>query len=189
MAESARLDELRFVDLPVERKSAWGPGEFASRQIEVDGQLIGDYLTARAGRAVEQSTPLVAGHSGAITPAAYLRALLGGPKDDPLRAGRIAIGYCDACLDASCGVLLAANLSIDGDTVLWSSLGFDQYDEGPAPKLTPFWKKSAEPAPVVVPDHEVWVLTPFEPEITLRFNRDQYLEAIQAERRRLAAHQ
>jgi hypothetical protein len=189
MAESARLDVLRFVDLPVERKSAWGPGEFGSRQIEVDGQLIGDYLAARTGRVVEQSTPLVTGHSGAITQAAYLRALLGGPKDDPLRDGRIAIGYCDACLDASCGVLLAANLGIDGDTVLWSSIGFDQYDEGPAPKLTPFWKKSADPAPAVAADHEVWAFTPFAPEITLRFHRDQYLEAIQAERRRLAAHQ
>jgi hypothetical protein len=188
MAEPAPLDVLSFVDLPVERKSAWGPGHFASRQIDVDGKLLSDLLAARTGNVVEQSTPLVDSHSGAITPAAYLRALLGGPKDDPLRAGRIAIGYCDACLDASCGILLAANLSIEGDTVLWSSIGFDQYDEGPAPKLTPFWKKTTEPAADTT-DHEVWALTPFEPEVTLRFGRDQYLEAIQGERRRLAAAQ
>jgi hypothetical protein len=188
MAESAPLDVLRFVDLDVERKSAWGPGHFASRQIEVDGALLGDLLGARVGRAVEQSTPLVTGQSGSITPAAYLRALLGGPKDDALREGRIAIGYCDACLDASCGVLLAANLGIEGNTVLWSNIGFDQFDAGPAPKLTPFWKKSTgvEPAPQ---DHEIWAFTPFSPDITLRFDRDQYLEAIQSERRRLAAAQ
>jgi hypothetical protein len=188
MVEPAPLDVLRFVDLDVERKSAWGPGHFASRQIEVDGALLGDLLAARAGRPVEQSTPLVHGQSGAIAPAAYLRALLGGPKDDALREGRIAIGYCDACLDASCGVLLAATLSIEGNMVVWSNIGFDQFDEGPAPKLAPFWKKSAGREPEAA-DHEVWAFTPFAPDVTLRFDRDQYLEAIQAERRRLAATQ
>lgn len=188
MAETAQLTALRFVDAAVERKSAWGPGSFASRQIEVDGQLLGDFLAARLGHPVEQSTPIVAEHSGAITPAAYLRALLGGPKDDPLPEGRIAIGYCDACLDGTCGILLGATLSIDGDTVLWSSIGFDQFDEGEAPKLKAFWKKAAEP------DAEAasaagWLTTPFDPEITLRFGRDAYLETIQAERRRLAATQ
>jgi hypothetical protein len=188
MVEPASLDVLRFTDLPVERKSAWGPGQFASRQLEVDTHLLSNYLAARTGRVIEQSTPMVDGRSGAITPAAYLRALLGGPKDDPLREGRIAIGYCDACLDASCGILLAADLSIEGNVVLWSAIGFDQFDEGPAPKLSPFWKKSAEPQPEV-DDHEVWAYTPFEPDVTLRFDRDQYLEAIQAERRKLAAQQ
>ena len=186
MAEPAPLNSLRFVNADVERKSAWGPGEFASRQIEVDGQLIGDYLAARAGRAVEQSTPIVADHAGAIPPAAYLRALLGGPKDDPLPEGRIAIGYCDACLDGSCGILLGATLSIEGTTVLWSAIGFDQFDEGEAPRLKAFWKKAAEPEPAIT-SHAAWVIAPFEPELTLRFQRDDYLEAIQAERRHLAA--
>jgi hypothetical protein len=185
MVESAPVDALRFVDLDVERKSAWGPGHFASRQIQVGGTLLGDLLAAHTGRPVEQSTPLVAEHGGAITPAAYLRALLGGPKDDPLGEGRIALGYCDACLDASCGVLLGATLAIEGSTVLWARIGFERLDDGPAPKLTPFWKKSAEPEPVAA----AWEAQPFEPEVTLRFDRDQYLEAIQAERRRLAAAQ
>jgi hypothetical protein len=186
MAEPAPLNSLRFVDTDVERRSAWGPGEFASRQIEVDGQLLGDYLSARAGRSIEQSTPMVDEHSGAITPAAYLRALLGGPKDDPLPEGRIAIGYCDACLDASCGILLGATLSVEGTTVLWSAIGFDLFDEGEAPKLKAFWKKAAAPEPEIS-SHATWAIAPFEPQITLRFARDDYLETIQAERRRLAA--
>ncbi|MEJ1231327.1 MAG: hypothetical protein WDM88_12895 [Galbitalea sp.] len=101
MADPDRLDVLRFV--PVERKSAWGPGVYPSRQLEVNGQLLGDYLAALTGSPVEQSTPLVEGHTGTITPAAYLRALIGGPKDDALLDGRVAIGYCDACLDGTCG--------------------------------------------------------------------------------------
>lgn len=188
MAENAQLDVLRFVDVQVERKSAWGPGEFASRQIEIDGRLLGEFLGTAAGHVIEQSTPLVDQHAGVITPAAYLRALLGGPKDDPLPEGRIAIGYCDGCLDATCGVLLAANLSIEGSTVLWSSIGFDQFDAGPAPKLTPFWKKSAQQQPVAEVVQQ-WTPVPFEPAVTLRFDRDQYLEAIQNERRRVGAGQ
>jgi hypothetical protein len=188
MVDTVHLDVLGFADVAVERKSAWGPGAFPSRQLTINGRLLGDHLSIVVGHPVEQSTPLVAGHGGAITPGAYLRALLGGPKDDPLRAGRIAIGYCDACLDASCGVLLAATLGVEGDSVLWSAIGFDQYDEGAAPKLTPFWKKIPEPEEPA-PDHEFWALTPFKPTINLRFGREQYLEAIQSERRRLAANQ
>jgi hypothetical protein len=187
MVDNGQRDVLRFVDLPVERKSAWGPGEYPSRQIEIDGQLLSDYLAARTGAPVEQSTPLVQDHVGVITPAAYLRALLGGPKDDVLEDGRVAIGYCDACLDGTCGKLLAATLGVEGDTVTWSNIGFEEFDEGQAPKLTPFWKKSgAEPDPGS-PAH--WTSAPFAPEITLRFTRDRYLEALQAERRRLAAQQ
>jgi hypothetical protein len=187
MADAGPLDVLRFVDVALERKSAWGPGEYASRQLEVDGQLLGDYLAARTGMPVDQSTPLVDGHVGVITPAAYLRALLGGPKDDVLAPGRVAIGYCDACLDGTCGTLLAASLSVDGQVVYWSGIGFELFDEGSAPKLTPFWKKgSAEPA-VETPPH--WEPAPFSPEVTLRFGREQYLDTLQAERRRLAAAQ
>ena len=120
MVEAAPLDVLSFVDLDVERKSAWGAGHHASRQIAINGTLLGTLLHTVTRRPVEHSTPLVSGQSGAITPAAYLRALLGGPKDDPLSDGRIALGYCDACLDASCGVLLAATLAIEGTTVLLS---------------------------------------------------------------------
>jgi hypothetical protein len=187
MADSNALDVLRFVDHPVEHKSAWGPGEFASRQIEVDGRLLSDYLAARTGSPVEQSTPIVAEHTGAISPAAYLRALLGGPKDDPLADGRVALGYCDACLDGTCGKLLAATLSVEGDVVTWSRIGFETFDEGEAPRLTPFWKKSA-PAPAT-DTAASWVATPFSPDVTLRFARDQYLDALQGERRRLAAQQ
>jgi hypothetical protein len=183
MVEPASLDTLRFVDLPVERKSAWGAGLHPSRQIAVGEQLLSDYLSARTGVTVEQSTPLVEGRTGATTPGAYLRALLGGPKDDPLAEGRIAVGYCDACLDSSCGVVLAASLALEGTTVVWSQIGFERLDEGPAPKLTAFWKK----APAVAPVEATWEPNPFRPEVTLRFDRDQYLEAIQAERRRLAA--
>jgi hypothetical protein len=187
MADGDRLDVLHFVDVPVERRSAWGPGEYASRQIAVSGQLLGDLLAARVGNAVEQSTPMVEGHVGAITPAAYLRALLGGPKDDVLADGRVAIGYCDACLDGTCGTLLAATLSVNGDVVSWSSIGFEVYDDGVAPRLTPFWKKaSANPAPAV---EAHWEPSPFSPDVTLHFSRGQYLEAIQAERRRLAGQQ
>ena len=186
MAETVPLEHLSFVDVGVEHRSAWGPGVHASRQLAVNGIPLTDYLVARAGRAIEQSTPLVDGHEGVITPAAYLRSLLGGPKDDNLREGRIAIGYCDACLDASCGVLLAASLGIVEGTVLWSAIGFDQYDEGPAPKLAAFWKRNAAPVEPETP-HEPWIPTPFVPDVTLRFDRDQYLGAIQDERRRLAA--
>jgi hypothetical protein len=184
MADTIALDTLRFVDLPVERKSAWGPGEHASRQLAVNGQLLSDYLSARTGAAVEQSTPLVQNHVGVITPAAYLRALLGGPKDDILADGRVAIGYCDACLDGTCGTLLAATLSVDGETVTWSGIGFESFDEGEAPKLTPFWKKaSPEPAQAAAAS---WLPAPFVPDVTLRFGRDQYLVALQSERMRLA---
>jgi hypothetical protein len=187
MVDTGQRHVLRFVDLAVERKSAWGPGEFASRQIEIDGQLLSDFVAARTGAPIEQSTPLVQDHVGSITPAAYLRALLGGPKDDVLEGGRVAIGYCDACLDGTCGKLLAATLSVEGDTVSWSGIGFEEFDEGQAPKLTPFWKKASG-----VPAEESparWIPAPFTPEITLRFARDQYLEALQAERRRLGAQQ
>lgn len=189
MVDPIALDVLGFADLPVERRSAWGPGEFASRQVVIDGRFLSEYLSIRLGHPVEQSTPIVTGHAGAITPAAYLRALLGGPKDDPLRPGRIALGYCDACLDASCGVLLAANLAIEGETVVWTSIGFDQYDEGEAPKLTPFWKKKTVEPEQPAADHEYWALTPFSPVISLRFGKTQYLDVIQNERRRLAAAQ
>ena len=187
MVDTGLRDWIRFVDLTVERKSAWGPGEYASRQIEIDGQLLSDYLAARVGAPVEQSTPIVQDHVGLITPAAYLRALLGGPKDDVLAEGRVAIGYCDACLDGTCGKLLAATLSVDGDTVSWSNIGFEEFDEGQAPKLTPFWKKSSGEPAVETAAH--WTPAPFTPEITLRFFRDQYLEALQAERVLLGAHQ
>ena len=183
MAETIALDTLRFVDLPVERKSAWGPGEHASRQLEVNGQLLSEYLSARTGAPVEQSTPLVHDHTGSITPAAYLRALLGGPKDDILADGRVAIGYCDACLDGTCGTLLAATLSVDGETVTWSGIGFESFDEGEAPKLTPFWKKAAAPTDS---GGASWLPVPFVPDVTLRFGRDQYLVALQSERMRLA---
>jgi hypothetical protein len=186
MVDTDRFDVLRFVDLPVERRSAWGPGEYPSRQIEIDGQLLSDLLAARTGTTVEQSTPIVQDHVGVITPAAYLRALLGGPKDDALADGRVAIGYCDACLDGTCGTLLAATLSVEGDTVTWSGIGFEIFEEGEAPKLTPFWKKAAEPAPESAAR---WVPASFSPVISLRFEREQYLEALQSERRRLAAHQ
>jgi hypothetical protein len=185
MPEVSALQTLRFVDLDVERKSAWGAGAHPSRQIAVNEQLLGDYLSAATGMTVEQSTPLVDDRASATTPAAYLRALLGGPKDDPLADGRIAIGYCDACLDSSCGVVLAATLAVDGSTVLWSQIGFERLEQGPAPKLTAFWKK----APAVEPVEATWEPDPFDPEITLRFDRDQYLEAVQSERRRLAAVQ
>jgi hypothetical protein len=184
MAGDAPLDSLRFVDLNVERRSAWGPGEYASRQIEVNGQLLGDYLLARTGTGGEQSTPLVEGHSGVITAAAYLRALLGGPKDDPLQEGRVAIGYCDACLDGSCGKLLAATLSIEDGHVVWSSLGFEVFDDAPAPKLTPFWKKGAGDAPVLDAT-DPWRPSPFIPAVNLRFDREAYIATIQAERLRL----
>jgi hypothetical protein len=183
MAELAPLDTLRFVDLPVEHKSAWGAGAHVSRQIAIGNHLLSDVLASRTGAPIEQSTPLVEGRSGATNPAAYLRALLGGPKDDPLAEGRIAIGYCDACLDSSCGVLLAATLAIEGTTVLWAHIGFEQLDSGPAPKLTAFWKKAPEPEPY----DATWEPSPFVPDVTLRFDRDQYLDAIQSERRRLAA--
>ena len=185
MAGDAPLDSLRFVDVNVERRSAWGPGEYASRQLEVNGALLGDYLAARIGAPVEQSTPLVTGRSGLITPAAYLRALLGGPSDDPLRAGRIAIGYCDACLDGSCGILLAATPSIDSELVVWSHIGFEHFEDAPAAKLTPFWKKGAGDAPVVE-SPDPWVPAPFSPEITLRFDREAYIATMQAERQRIA---
>jgi hypothetical protein len=187
MAETATLDTLRFVDLAVERKSAWGPGDYPSRQLEINGHLLSDYLTIRTGSSVEQSTPLVDEHVGVITPAAYLRALLGGPKDDPLAEGRVAIGYCDACLDGTCGTLLAATLSVEGETVTWTDIGFETFDEGEAPKLSAFWKKASAVAPA--PASAQWTPSPFSPEISLRFSRDQYLEALQAERRRLAAQQ
>jgi hypothetical protein len=187
MADADRLDVVRFVDLPVERKSAWGPGEYPSRQLEVNGELLTDYLAARTGLVIEQSTPLVDGHAGVITPAAYLRALLGGPKDDVLAEGRVAIGYCDACLDGTCGKLLATTLGVDGNIVTWAAIGFERFDEGEAPKLTPFWKKSgAEPAPEAAAQ---WMPVAFAPDVTLRFARDAYLETLQAERRRLAAQQ
>lgn len=188
MADPQSLDVLRFVDLPVERKSAWGPGEYASRQLEVNGQLLGDYLAALTGEPVEQSTPMVDGHSGTVSSAAYLRALLGGPKDDALAEGRIAIGYCDACLDGTCGVLLAASIGVFGEVVTWYDIGFEHFDEGEAPKLTPFWKnaQASEPAHAVAPP---WLPQPFEPRIALRFSRDDYLETLQAERRRLGAQQ
>jgi hypothetical protein len=187
MAEIDNRDVLRFVDVAVERKSAWGPGEHASRQIEVNGQLLNDYLAARTGAVVEQSTPLVQDHVGIVTPAAYLRALLGGPKDDVLDDGRVAIGYCDACLDGTCGTLLAATLSVEGDAVIWSAIGFEVFEEGDAPKLTPFWKKaSAEP---VAAASARWTPAPYAPDVTLRFDRAQYLDALQAERKRLAAQQ
>ena len=187
MADTDRLDVLRFVDLPVERKSAWGPGEYPSRQIEINGQLLSDYLAALTGHEIEQSTPLVEGQSGTITPAAYLRALLGGPKDDPLAEGRVAIGYCDACLDGTCGKLLAATLQVQGDVVIWGAIGFETFDEGEAPKLTPFWKKSgAAPEPSSGPQ---WTPASFAPYVTLFFERADYLETLQAERRRLASQQ
>ena len=187
MADTDRLDVLHFVDLPVERKSAWGPGEYPSRQIAINGITLSDYLAERTGAPVEQSTPLVDEHVGTITPAAYLRALLGGPKDDQLAEGRVAIGYCDACLDGTCGKLLAATLRVEGDIVMWAAIGFENFDEGEAPKLTPFWKKSgAEPEPS---SGAQWTPAPFEPYVTLFFARDQYLEVLQAERKRLAAQQ
>jgi hypothetical protein len=187
MADADRLDVIRFVDLPVERRSAWGAGEYQSRQLEINGELLGHYLAARTGREVEQSTPIVDGQSGVVTPAAYLRALLGGPKDDALAEGRVAIGYCDACLDGTCGKLLAATLRVEGDIVMWTAIGFENFDEGEAPKLTPFWKKSgAEPEPS---SGAQWTPAFFVPYVTLFFARDQYLETLQAERRRLAAQQ
>jgi hypothetical protein len=187
MPDAHRLDVLRFVDLPVERKSAWGPGEYASRQLEVNGQLLGDLISSRTGSVIEQSTPIVVGHVGVIAPAAYLRALLGGPKDDVLADGRVPIGYCDACLDGTCGVLLAATLSVEGDIVGWSDIGFESYDDGVAPRLTPFWRKADPNAAPASEAH--WEPSPFVPEISRRFARDQYLEALQGERRRLADQQ
>lgn len=187
MAEGAALDVLSFVEVPVERKSAWGDGVHLSRQIAINGVLLGTFLANRLRRPIDQSTPMVDGRAGSITPAAYLRALLGGPKDDLLPEGRIALGYCDGCLDASCGVLLGATLGIDGSTVLWAGIGFEREEAGPAPKLKPFWKRGA--VEEEEPTHIPWIATPFAPEITLRFDRDHYLETIQAERRRLAAAQ
>jgi hypothetical protein len=82
--------------------------------------------------------------------------------------------------------MLAATLSIEGTTVFWSEIGFEKEDQGPAPKLVPFWKKAPEPAPLPA-DHEWWTPEPFTPPVTIAFDRDQYLEAVQAERRRVGA--
>ena len=102
-----------------------------------------------------------------------------------LADGRVAIGYCDACLDGSCGTLLAATLYADDSVVTWAGIGFERFEEGEAPKLSPFWKKSApEPASEQAGG---WQPAPFEPDITLRFDRASYVEAIQNERRHLGA--
>jgi hypothetical protein len=71
--------------------------------------------------------------------------------------------------------------------VIWSDIGFEEFDEGQAPKLTPFWKKASSQPAAETPAH--WTPAPFAPEITLRFIREQYLEALQAERMRLGAQQ
>jgi hypothetical protein len=56
---------------------------------------------------------------------------------------------------------------------MWVAIGFENFDEGEAPKLTPFWKKSA--AEPEASTGAQWTPASFEPYVTLCFARDEYL--------------
>jgi hypothetical protein len=119
-------------------------------------------------------SPIIADPAFADHNRRYLRNLLGERGDDGLRDGRIALGYCPVCGDGSCGSLLAAAWEVTEAEVAWVAIGWEEEHFG-----------EFGPAGEVIPPREWWTPRPFEPEVTFRFDRKAYEEAIAAEIRSL----
>jgi hypothetical protein len=150
------------------------------RQLFVDGVAL-PHLLPEGPKYV--NAPLPAPSFDAVSELTYLRSLLGGPPADPLRAGRIGLQFCADCLDSSDGILLAANLALDPETVSWRNLGFEAEHFGITEKKKVWW--FVHRTVVVGPPDEWWTPEPFEPEVRFDFERDAYESAINAEISRL----
>jgi hypothetical protein len=180
MADALTPDVLSFVDREIEPR-ATAPRKTGSRQLAINGVPIGEILGQFDDAQVVSPTAPAAADSASIV--RYLKSLIGHPGAEILRPGRVAVAYCAACLDSSCGVMLVTSVQANAEIVRWSAMGLEDanYYEDPRPRA--FWKKAE---PVEVPaDHEWWIPNPIQPEIVYTFSRPQYQLAVQDEINRI----
>lgn len=172
------FDVLSFVDETYESPLP-NREQMARRQLSVNGMTFDLHLSAAYGHNISASSPLVDGFTSRSDDRVYLRGLLGESGTDALRAGRIGIGFCEICLDSSCGNLAAATLTLSPTEVLWSDIGLEEEHFG---ELVPrfrgvfgsFLTKSIPPA-------EWWTPDPVEPPLRFTFERSAYEATIEAE--------
>jgi hypothetical protein len=175
------VDVLSFVDVAYESPGRT-PAAHNLRQLSVNGMTLGTHLSAAYRQPEPASSPLVDGDDDNQR---FLQGLLGEPGPDALRAGRIALGYCDQCLDSSCGILAAGTLSLSETEVTWRDIGFEQEHFG---ELVPRFRgifglvgaRSVPPA-------EWWTPNPVDPPLAFTFERRAYFATIDAERARNSA--
>jgi hypothetical protein len=122
------------------------------------------------------SSPLLDGAAvGTHRSELYLKSLLGGEPEDSLREGRIGLLFCGYCLDSSDGHLVAADLDLGPESVTWSAIGFETENFGEFEKGFPRRRQK------VIPPDEWWTPAPVEPEIVIRFERENYVRSVEAE--------
>ena len=175
------IDVLGFVDS--RRAKPLGEGHSGSREITVNGVLLATLATQAYGHEVDPVTPLVDDYPQ-LAPD-FLAALTGGPVNEELRTGRVALGYCPVCLDSSCGSLFAATLLISELNVEWRDLGYEEECFGTFEKR--FGGRLGYFRAISHPPEEWWLPDPIRPELHFTFDRSQYECAVNAELDRVGA--
>ena len=140
------------------------------RRLAVDGIPFSDHFPEPPRSGAEAYVVLhPANVESGVT---FLESLLGGAPADPLRPGRIGLGFCGLCADSSCGHLLAGRLTIDTARVHWTEIGVE---------LEHFGRFAADGS--TIPPPEWWTPQPFVPAVSYTFDRVSYEEAVHAELR------
>jgi hypothetical protein len=169
-----RVAVLSFVDRPLPERDHWLSG-VNGRQLMIDGAPLGTLIPVDH----DLASPLGDVPKWREQNLTYLRSLLGGEPADPLRPGRVGLEFCGHCLDSTCGILLAADLELGGETVTWSKVGYETESFWvTAPRRK--WLIFGRDEPGVPPD-EWWSPDPFEPELELVFTRGAYTAVINDE--------
>ena len=141
------------------------------RQLTIGGTTLAALVGA------DTSAPLTA-DSPVDHQLRYLRGLRDGSNADGLRAGRIAIGYCRNCHDASCGEMVAASVAFTETTVTWTDIGFEVEHVGTLEKRFGGWLGNIGARAVAPP--EWWTPRPIAG-LAFEFDRAEYLAAIEKE--------
>jgi hypothetical protein len=172
------FDVLSFVDeiyeSPLPRRE-----QMVRRQLSVNGMTLDLHLSAAYGHNISASSPLVSGLTSRSDDRVFLRGLLGEPGSDALRAGRIGVGFCEICLDSSCGNLAAAMLTLSPTEVLWSEIGLEEEHFGElVPRFRGVFGSCLNRS---IPPAEWWTPDPVEPPLRFAFERTAYVATIEAE--------
>jgi hypothetical protein len=141
------------------------------RQLTVNGVPLATVVDA------DTSAPLTA-DSPIEHQRRFLTGLLDGSNGDGLRTGRIAIGYCRTCFDASCGEVLGAAVSFENDVVTWTAIGFESEHTATMEKRFGGWLGNIGARAVAPP--EWWTPNPIAG-LEYTFDRAAYTATIEKE--------
>lgn len=177
------VDSLSFFDLELTVNGT----VYRSRQIAINGRSFSELLSAQYGDEDDGNamSPLLGGPAS-LEEHHFLQALIGGSPVESLRPGRIALGYCGACFDSSCGIMAAARLDVTESTVSWSAIGFEEEHVGEYVRLS---RRLRSPFRQVIPPPEWWTPNPVSETFTFTFDRGRYFSAVEAELTRLWAQE